>query len=115
MNARRAELALVDPTRVGGRPRKPTATEARELALQELRPKALQVLAEQLEHRDPAIRQRAAIRVLEYTDGKPVQTIESSLRDKPTVIVYETAARVDIPEPEAHGHAQLEARDLSRG
>jgi hypothetical protein len=95
MNARRRELARTDPSRLGGRPRKVTTSEAREIALAELRPKALRVLEEQLEHRDPAIRQRAAIRVLEWCDGRPRQSIDIASRDQPSTIVYVTAATTE--------------------
>ena len=57
--------------RLGGRPRKPTAEEARAKVLEELVPRAVQVLREALDSgRDDAW--RPALRVLDHAWGSPV-------------------------------------------
>lgn len=68
-----------------------TRQNAEEEMLERLVPKALKVLKEQLDSPDDRVRQAAAVKVLEYTKGKPVQAIKAE-----TVgiqkIVYESAA-----------------------
>lgn len=55
------------------------------------RAKAVAVLDTQMDHKDPGIAQKAAIKVLELTDGKPNVTITQHT-DNVTHVVYETAA-----------------------
>lgn len=74
----------------GGQPRKVTVREARENALAELEPKAIQVLRSQLDHEDPKIQQSAAIKVIEYARGKPTQQIKQETTI--TAIEYQSAA-----------------------
>jgi hypothetical protein len=69
------QLARRASGRLGGRPRKPTRDEARELALQDLVPKALKVLAVHLgdgENVNGAA-WRAALRVFEFAFGRPAE------------------------------------------
>ena len=63
---------------LGGRPRKPTRTEAREAALEELTPLALKSLRAHLGDGDPTA-WRAALRVLEYAWGKPKEELAVEL------------------------------------
>ena len=56
----------------GGRPRKPTADEAREAVLQRLMPKALRVLEQEIEANDQDS-WRAALRLIEYGWGRPAE------------------------------------------
>jgi hypothetical protein len=68
-----AELAeaRVRSGRLGGRPRKPTADEARDKALEELVPRAVKVLRDALDSgRGDA--SRPALRVLDHAWGSPV-------------------------------------------
>src|SRR5215831_11110946 len=67
---------------------KVTRAEAREEKLNQLAPRAIQVLEDQLDDPDPRIRQNAAIKVLEYRWGKPTQTVAMD-KDRPMRIVYE--------------------------
>lgn len=76
----------------GGRRRtKFTKAEAEENALAAMLPRALRVLQEQLDSPDMRVRQTAAIKVLEYNKGKPVQAIQQETQQI-TRIVYESAA-----------------------
>ena len=104
--------------RLGGRPPKAKAVDemtativaaAEEIAALELadklvvaatlaqphRAKAIAVLVVQMDSKDESIAQRAAIKLLEITDGKPAQTIIEK-QDGITVIEYRTSAL--IPE-----------------
>ena len=67
---------------LGGRPRKLTATEAREQALDDLMPRALRVLRDMLDDGGPAA-VRAAITVLAYSWGRPSEhlTVTPGLTD----------------------------------
>lgn len=58
---------------------------------------AVQLLERQMHHKDPGIAQRAAVKVLEYTDGKPTQTIVQHNEGAPTEVVYITSALQDVP------------------
>jgi hypothetical protein len=60
-------------------------------ALEKLMPKALKVLEEQLDDKDPRVRQSAAIKVIEYRKGKPTQMIKQDIAQV-TAIRFETAA-----------------------
>ena len=62
---------------LGGRPRKPTVAEARAVKLEELVPKALRVLDENLDAENEHVRQRAADSVLDRAWGKAVQAIRT--------------------------------------
>jgi hypothetical protein len=64
--------------RLGGRPRKPTADEARAVALEELVPKAISVLREHLESGRPDA-WRPALKVLEHAWGRPPDQVEASV------------------------------------
>lgn len=87
---RRAKAAAGDTRALGGRPRtRRTRTEAEEDALQKLVPKALKVLEEQLDDPDESVRQRAAVKVLEWGKGKPAQTVQVN-GDQTHTIRYET-------------------------
>lgn len=94
MGARRRELAAQDPSRLGGRPRKAYLVSDTALELAELRPLAIQRLREQLMSRNEHIAQRAAIKVLEYSDGLPVKKVDDS-NPGITTIIYETRALVE--------------------
>ena len=59
--------------RRGGRPPNPTIAEARAVKLEELIPRALSVLAENLESANDNVRQRAAEHVLDRAWGRPTQ------------------------------------------
>jgi hypothetical protein len=61
--------------RLGGRPRKPTPSEARAEALEALVPAAVKSLAAHLGDGDPAA-WRAALRVFELCYGKPTEPAE---------------------------------------
>lgn len=92
LTARRMELAKTDPSKKGGRPRtRFSKKEAEEAALQRMLPKALQVLEMQLESTDLRVQQAAAVKVLEYVKGKPVQQIQQQVAQI-TEIRYEAAA-----------------------
>jgi hypothetical protein len=60
--------------RLGGRPRKPTPSEARAEALEALVPAAVKSLAAHLGEGDPAA-WRAALRVFELCYGRPAETV----------------------------------------
>lgn len=60
--------------RLGGRPRKPTPSEARAEALEALVPAAVKSLAAHLGDGDPAA-WRAALRVFELCYGRPAETV----------------------------------------
>lgn len=81
-----------------GRLKQLTDKEIRDRALQtaadlfdEARQKAINLLEKQIDHKDPSIAQRAAVKVLEYTDGKPNQPVTATTSNV-TKVVYETAA-----------------------
>lgn len=81
-----------------GRLKPITDKEIREKALESAaelfdhaRVSAVNKLVEQINHKDPAIAQRAAAKVLEYTDGKPNQPVTARTENL-TRVVYETAA-----------------------
>jgi hypothetical protein len=96
MNARRLELAAQDPSRLGGRPRKADGLDDAAVELVDLRPLAIQRLREQLMSRNEHIAQRAAIKILEYSDGLPVKKVDDPNAGI-TKIVYETRALVGDP------------------
>jgi len=88
----RLERMKTDPSARGGRPRtKYTRAEAEAAALERMMPKALKVLESQLDSKDLRVQQSAAIKVLEYVKGKPVQQINQQLAQV-TEIRYESAA-----------------------
>jgi hypothetical protein len=66
----------VESGRLGGRPRKPTADEARAVALDRLMPKAIRVLEEHLDSGRPDA-WRPALRLLEHGWGKAPDKVES--------------------------------------
>ncbi len=72
--------------------RKFTRAEREAAALEQLMPKALKVLKEQLDDEDPRVRQSAAIKVMEYVKGKPTQTLKADIDQRVTAIRFETAA-----------------------
>lgn len=81
-----------------GRLKPLTDKEVRERALQtaadlfdDARQTAVNKLIEQIDHKDPGIAQKAATKVLEYTDGKPNQPV-TARTENVTKVVYETAA-----------------------
>lgn len=83
-----------------GRLKPLTDREIRDRALQtaadlfdDARQRAVDKLVAQIDHKDPSIAQRAAVKVLEYTDGKPNQPV-TARTDNVTTVVYETAALV---------------------
>lgn len=69
--------ARVRSGRLGGRPRKVTPSEARERALAELTPMALEVLRRELEEGGPQA-VRAAMKVLDHAWGTPAHRLEVS-------------------------------------
>jgi hypothetical protein len=79
--------------RLGGRPRKPTIEEARQVALEKLVPKSIAVLDEALASGRPDA-WRPALRVLEHAWGRPRETVE----------VHEDLAEKD---PDEMGMAEL--------
>lgn len=87
----RMEAAKTDPAKKGGRPRKPTAKEAEEKALDRMLPKALRVLEEQLDDEDQRVRQKAAIDVINRVKGKAAETVKMT-NDATHTIRYESAA-----------------------
>lgn len=92
MTRKRMEMAKLDPSKKGGRPRtRFTKKEAEADALQRMMPRALAVLEEQLESTDQRVRQAAAVKVLEWAKGKPVQAIQQQVAQI-TEIRYESAA-----------------------
>jgi len=96
MNAlrkRRNEMAKFDPSKNGGRPKRPkmTRAQATEAALERLEPMALRVLEVQLKSVDERVRQNAAIKILEWKRGKPGQNINVN-SDTVHTIRYETIA-----------------------
>jgi len=102
MNAirmRRDEMAKIDPSKKGGRPRtKFSKAEATEHALERLEPLALKVLERQLKSPDERVRQSAAVKILEWKRGKPGQTLKVDSEAVHT-IKYETVAFGKIPPP----------------
>lgn len=90
--ALRKEMAKTDPSKNGGRPRtRYTKKEAEARALERMVPKALKVLETQLDSVDQRVQQSAAVKVLEYTKGKPVQQIQQQVHQI-AEIRYEAAA-----------------------
>jgi hypothetical protein len=88
---RRMEMAKTDPSKKGGRPRtKLSRKEAEMLAIESMEPRALQVLRAQLDSPDERIAQAAAVKVLEWSKGKPTQRIEQ--KNEVSVVRYESAA-----------------------
>jgi hypothetical protein len=69
--------ARIRSGRLGGRPRKPTPSEARERALEELTPKALEVLRRELDEGGPQA-VRAAMKILDHAWGTPAHRVEVS-------------------------------------
>jgi len=61
--------------RLGGRPKKPTRAEARQVKLEQLVPKALIVLEESLESEDERVKLGAAREVFDRSWGRPVQGV----------------------------------------
>ena len=115
LRARRDELAKADPSKKGGRPRKRepvTSEEVRERAREEssceqrsvrellapYRADAVSVLVSQLHARNENVAQRAARVLLEFTDGRPAQTIVEK-QDAPKRIIFETAALLTDAAP----------------
>jgi hypothetical protein len=88
---RRDEMSKVDPSRHGGRTKKPSRAEITERALERLEPMALRVLEVQLKSVDERVRQTAAIKILEWKRGKPGQTVQVN-SDAVHTIKYETVA-----------------------
>ena len=68
-----------------------TRAEVEEHALAEMLPKALNVLKAQLESPDERVQQSAAVKVLEYVKGKPVQQVQQQIQQV-SAIRYESAA-----------------------
>ena len=92
LTARRMELAKTDPSKLGGRPRtRFSKKEAEARALERMLPKALKVLETQLDSVDQRVQQAAAVKVLEYVKGKPVQQIQQQIQQV-AEIRYEAAA-----------------------
>ena len=75
LSAEELYAARVRSGRMGGRPRKPTADEAREATLARLLPKAIAVLEAKIEARDQDS-WRAAIKLIEYGWGRPAEQVE---------------------------------------
>ena len=73
---------------VGGRPRKPTSEEARRAALDELVPKALRVLNDDLD-KGGADAWRAALRVFEYEFGRAAEQPQEPFAMPTTVEEFE--------------------------
>lgn len=96
MNARKAFLG-----KVGGRPRKnapreraPTRAEKREIVakgMKELEPEAVLVLQRQLASDDERVAANAAKLILEWSRGKPTQSVKTE-SNVVTEIRYESAA-----------------------
>lgn len=74
-----AELqeARIRSGNLGGRPRKPTMSEARDTALAELTPRAVEVLRRELDEGGPQA-VRAAMKIIDHAWGTPPQRIELS-------------------------------------
>ena len=62
---------------------------ARREALREMEPRALQVLRERMESMDERISMQAAMRVLEYTQGRPQAEVRP--KEEEQQVVYESA------------------------
>lgn len=75
------QAARVRSGNLGGRPRKPTADEARAEALERLVPKAVRVLEEHLDSGRPDA-WRPATKVLEYRWGRPPEQVPSTYIDE---------------------------------
>jgi hypothetical protein len=89
---RQEKMARGEIPRPEGRARtRFTKAEREQHALDKLMPKALKVLEEQLDDKDPRVRQAAAIKVIEYRKGKPTQMIKQDIAQV-TAIRFETAA-----------------------
>jgi hypothetical protein len=95
MTRKRMEMAKTDPTKLGGRRRKPRITEIEADAIAKLVPKAIRVLEEQLDSEDETIQARAAVKILEWGKGKPAQSLKLEGEQLHT-LRYETV--VMIPE-----------------
>lgn len=86
--------------RLGGRPRKPTAEEARVAALEELVPKALRVLRDELDQGGPnAV--RAALKLLDHAWGRPTEHVTLGVPEE---------GEVDLRELSDHELEQLKQR-----
>jgi hypothetical protein len=101
---------------VVGRPRtKFSKAEREQAALEKLMPKALKVLEEQLDDKDPRVRQSAAIKVIEYRKGKPTQMVKQEIDQRISAIRFETAAvggamlppAIDLPTDDYETHLRL--------
>jgi hypothetical protein len=111
----RMEMAETDPSKKGGRPRtRFTKAEAEERALEKMLPKALAVLNIQLDSVDERVRQSAAVKVLEYVKGKPVQQIQQQVAQI-TEIRYETAAWMPTLDVESNSITPSHTPELPSG
>ena len=75
LSAEELYAARIRSGRMGGRPRKPNADEAREAVLRRLLPKAIAVLEKKIEANDQDS-WRAAIKLIEYGWGRPAEQVE---------------------------------------
>lgn len=108
----RMEQAELDPAKKGGRPRtRFSKAEAEERALERMLPKALQVLEQQLDSPDLRVQQAAAVKVIEYVKGKPVQQINANVAQV-AEIRYVSAAW-DPTAALGGGHPVVEAIEMS--
>lgn len=82
---------------LGGRPRKPTTSESRAAALEELLPLSLRVLREELEAGGPQA-VRAALQLFAHGYGKPRETVQ---------VLSDTEGAIDL---DSMSDEQLEAR-----
>lgn len=90
--AYRVEVGKIDRSKMGGRAKtKISRAEAEEKALQRMVPRALKVLAAQLESEDERVQAAAAREVLDRAKGKAAQTIKQT-GTQVHKVVYESAA-----------------------
>lgn len=102
-----------------GRLKPITAKEIRDRAVQtaadlfdDARQTAVDKLITQMNHKDPSIAQRAAVKILEYTDGKPNQPV-TARTENITKVIYETAAIMPQTFTPGYGLEDDEAAESS--
>lgn len=102
MARRRTLQGKIDPTKAPGRARtKYRRAEIEQNAIDELVPKAIKVLRQQIDDKtlDPADKRAAAKMILEWGKSKPAQKIEQKV-DGVTSIRFETVAFGELPPPD---------------
>lgn len=119
MAKRRKLQGQIDPTKAPGRARtKFKRFEIEQNAIDELVPKAIKVLRQQIDDKtlDPADKRAAAKMILEWGKSKPAQKIEQKV-DGVTSIMFETVAFGALPPPDYDydGEVEEDQEELEAG